>query len=114
VIPGDKMKKYRGWWTAPWKVPFDFRATMKAYRTDLRSMMDTAKFLRTLDASLPQFLTGMEMYRRATKDGDFTKSYFPSGQVVGRLDDIPTCKELVERIVAEAEETIKNMQKKIG
>jgi len=114
VIPGEKRTKYRGWWTAPWRIPSDFLSTKRTYKTTFRDMMDTAKFLRTLDASLPQFLTGMEMYRRATKEGDFQKSYFPSGQVVGRIEDIPTCKELIERIVADAEQVIRDMQAKLG
>ncbi len=109
VIPGEKMKHYKGWWTAPWRVPFDLMSTKRTYNTTMKDMMDTVKFLRSLHASLPQFMTGMEMYRRSTKLGDFKKAYFPAGQVVGQIDDIATCQEIIERTMAEAEDIIKKM-----
>jgi NAD(P)H-dependent flavin oxidoreductase YrpB (nitropropane dioxygenase family) len=34
----------------------------------------------------------------------------PSGQVVGVIDDLPTCKELIDRIVAEATKTLENLE----
>jgi NAD(P)H-dependent flavin oxidoreductase YrpB (nitropropane dioxygenase family) len=33
--------------------------------------------------------------------------------VVGRIRDLPTCKELIERTVAEAEEIIRALQAKV-
>ena len=38
--------------------------------------------------------------------GDAEMGFMPSGQVCGRLNDIPTCKELIERIVYGAEEIL--------
>jgi len=38
----------------------------------------------------------------------------PFGQVVGRIRDLPTCKEVMERMVAEAEDIIKSLQTKVG
>lgn len=38
--------------------------------------------------------------------GDFHDAMWSCGQSVGLVDDIPTCKELVARIVKEAEERI--------
>ena len=32
-----------------------------------------------------------------------------SGQVVGMIDDLPTCKELIDRIISEAETTLKEL-----
>jgi NAD(P)H-dependent flavin oxidoreductase YrpB (nitropropane dioxygenase family) len=46
--------------------------------------------------------------------GDVQNAFLPLGQVAGRIDDIPTAKEVVERTVAEAEEVIKALQKKVG
>jgi len=37
----------------------------------------------------------------------------PFGQVVGRIRDLPTCQELIERIVAEAEDIIKGLQTRV-
>ncbi len=47
--------------------------------------------------------------RIAMNDGDPARGYLPSGSVAGLIDDRPTCEELVSRIVAEAEETLKKI-----
>jgi len=39
--------------------------------------------------------------------------FLPLGQVSGRINDIPTCQEVVERTVFEAEQVIKAMQGKV-
>jgi len=35
--------------------------------------------------------------------------YLPSGTVAGVIDDRPTCAELIDRIVAEAEATLRRL-----
>lgn len=45
--------------------------------------------------------------------GDPELGALPSGQVCGRLKDIPTCQELIEWIVAEAKEQLKIMEEKL-
>ena len=49
--------------------------------------------------------------RKALIDGDDEAGVVPIGEVVGRINDTPSCSELIERIVGEAEDTIKGMQK---
>jgi NAD(P)H-dependent flavin oxidoreductase YrpB (nitropropane dioxygenase family) len=44
--------------------------------------------------------------RTAMSDGDPVHGYLPSGTVAGVIDDLPTCAELVERIINEAEQTL--------
>lgn len=44
--------------------------------------------------------------------GDGPKALMPGGEVAGLVDDLPAVKELVERIVKEAEETIQDMPQK--
>ena len=44
--------------------------------------------------------------KKACLDGDDKLGIMTIGQVVGILNDVPTCKELFERMVAEAEEII--------
>jgi len=39
--------------------------------------------------------------------------FMPCGQVCGRINDIPTVKELIESIVAEAEEILDKITPKI-
>jgi NAD(P)H-dependent flavin oxidoreductase YrpB (nitropropane dioxygenase family) len=48
--------------------------------------------------------------KRAMQDGDPVRGYLPSGTVTGLIDDRPSCAALVERIVNEAEETLKRLQ----
>jgi nitronate monooxygenase len=48
-------------------------------------------------------LVGKEMM----EDGDMEKGTMAAGQCIGLIRDIPTCRELLDRIMAEAEEIIK-------
>jgi nitronate monooxygenase len=41
------------------------------------------------------------------QDGEMDAGAWSCGMVVGLIHDIPTCKELIEGIVAEAEEIIR-------
>lgn len=42
----------------------------------------------------------------AVDTGDLESGFVPVGQVISRIDDIPTCSEVIDRIVAEAKEAI--------
>jgi nitronate monooxygenase len=42
------------------------------------------------------------------KDGDLTKGIFWAGMIQGLIHDIPTCKDLIDRIISEAESIIDN------
>lgn len=46
------------------------------------------------------------MLKSAMVDGDPRGGVMASGQVAGVIDDLPSCQELVDRIMAEAEETL--------
>ncbi|MBS1214561.1 MAG: 2-nitropropane dioxygenase, partial [Proteobacteria bacterium] len=48
-------------------------------------------------------LAGKEMLEA----GDVEKATMAAGQCIGLIRDIPTCRELLDRIMAEAEEIIK-------
>jgi len=82
---------------------------------------------RTTGATIPELLrSGLAMRRHqrltrsqmlmaanapmlaklAMADGDPVHGYLPSGTVAGVLDDRPSCAELIERIVREAEQTL--------
>jgi len=47
---------------------------------------------------------------KAMQDGDPVHGYLPSGSVAGVIGDRPSCAELVERIMDEAERTLKALQ----
>ena len=44
--------------------------------------------------------------RKAMIEGDPVEGYLPSGSVAGVIDDIPSCAELVARIIDEAERAL--------
>lgn len=46
------------------------------------------------------------VYPRIMLDGDMDAGAWSCGMVVGLINDIPTCRELIDRIMAEAEEII--------
>ncbi|MFD5626378.1 NAD(P)H-dependent flavin oxidoreductase [Streptomyces sp. NPDC127072] len=50
------------------------------------------------------------LLRSAMVDGRTDVGVMASGQVAGVIDDLPSCAELVERIMAEAEETLKGLE----
>lgn len=52
--------------------------------------------------------------RAAMQDGEIDGGIWSAGMVAGLIDDIPTCKELVARICADAEEIIQSRAKLIA
>ncbi|MCH8265839.1 MAG: nitronate monooxygenase [Proteobacteria bacterium] len=52
--------------------------------------------------ALVQGIKGRELF----EDGDLDSGIWSAGMIVGLIDDIPSCEELITRIVAEAEEII--------
>ncbi len=57
---------------------------------------------------------GIDALGKILEDGDLETGVVPFGQVVGRCRDLPTCKEVIERTVSEAEAIIKSLQTKVG
>ena len=52
------------------------------------------------------------VYPRIMKDGDMDAGGWSCGMVAGLIHDIPTCKELIDRIVSEAEAIIRGRLEK--
>jgi len=46
--------------------------------------------------------------RKVLHDGEMDAGAWSCGMVAGLIHDIPTCKELIERIVSEAEDIVRN------
>ncbi|MFH1087243.1 MAG: nitronate monooxygenase [Chloroflexota bacterium] len=113
VIRGKKMERYPGWWTHFWDLIPALLAAKRDYDAGWNDMWLTFKMVRQMRWSPPQFLLGMEKTRNTMESGDITRGYSPAGQVVGRIDDIPTCQELVERTVKEAEDIIQGLQGRV-
>jgi NAD(P)H-dependent flavin oxidoreductase YrpB (nitropropane dioxygenase family) len=57
--------------------------------------------------------TGVGKIRKAYFEGDVEWGSLTFGQVCGLIDDIPTCRELIESITGEAEAIMKSMHQKI-
>ena len=55
----------------------------------------------TLAANTPTML------KAGLVDGDTSAGVLAAGQVVGVLDDLPTCEELIERVVTQAAECLR-------
>jgi NAD(P)H-dependent flavin oxidoreductase YrpB (nitropropane dioxygenase family) len=93
----------------------------------IRALRSGLEFRKLSGASIPQLLRSAMALRSHEKltraqtlmaanapilaktamtDGDPVHGYLPSGTVTGVIEDLPTCKELVARIVAEAEQTL--------
>jgi enoyl-[acyl-carrier protein] reductase II len=64
-------------------------------------------------SSLARQAVGSNRLKKAIVDGDEKLGIMSVGQIIGRIDDLPTCKELLERIVAEAEEIMEATREKV-
>ena len=58
----------------------------------------------TLAANTPMML------KAGLVEGDTDAGVLASGQVVGVIDDLPTCEELVDRVVTQAAEDLRRVQ----
>ena len=54
----------------------------------------------------------LEPFRKVFKEGDAEWGSLACGQVAGRIHDIPTCRELLERIMGQAEEIARGVWQK--
>ena len=62
-------------------------------------------------ASAMRFAVGGRLFAKATVDGDMVNGILMMGQTAGRIKDIPTVAEIIERTVKEAEEILGRMNK---
>jgi enoyl-[acyl-carrier protein] reductase II len=58
--------------------------------------------------------TGAIHHLKAINEGDEKEGFLFAGQSVGGMNDIPTCKEVIERIVEEAEKKLKEVGGKVS
>ena len=61
-----------------------------------------------------RMVAGGRLFIKATTEGDTENGLLLTGQGVGRIHDIPTVNELIERTIREAEEILKTLNTKIG
>jgi len=68
---------------------------------------------RSLGSTM-RFAIGANLFRKATIDGDPVNGILMIGQTVGRIKDIPTVNEVIERTVKEAEQIMETMKGQFG
>ena len=82
--------------------------------TPLRAMLREGRAMRrTHELSWGQVITAANtpmLLRAAMVDGRTDLGVMASGQVVGLIEDLPSCEELIERIVRQAEATLRRLQ----
>ena len=57
---------------------------------------------------------GNRRIKKALVEADLEWGFMPCGQVCGRINDIPTCQELIQRVMNEADEIISGLSNKSG
>ncbi len=77
----------------------------------LRSALSMQRNERLTRAQTLMAVNAPMLARTAMQDGDPVRGYLPSGTVAGILTDRPPCAELINRMVAEAEETLERLAK---
>jgi len=75
----------------------------------LRSALALRRHERLTRSQMLMAANAPVLAKRAMQEGDPVHGYLPSGSVAGVIEDRPSCAELVERIVDEAERTLKEL-----
>jgi NAD(P)H-dependent flavin oxidoreductase YrpB (nitropropane dioxygenase family) len=90
------------------------RRTLEFKRMSGMSWVELAKDGRSMkqgsDRSWSQMMLAANtpmMLKAGLVEGDVNAGVLASGQVVGLLDDLPTCEELIDRVVTEAAEQLR-------
>ncbi|MDB5396400.1 MAG: Enoyl-[acyl-carrier-protein] reductase [Rhodospirillales bacterium] len=97
--------------SSAWKMKQLTGASMGDMLKSARAMMghgsDTSFAQALMGATAPVFI------QRATVEGKPDEGVMATGQVAGRLTDLPSCEELISRIVAEAEAALDGLIKRL-
>lgn len=103
--PGRKRRSARPDWCRP---------------TPARTKNEAARQVQEIEKEFPgdidkiRHIVSGENYRKSFHEtGDTTNSVWSAGQVMGLIDDVPTCAALVERLVREACSTLESEARKV-
>ena len=126
TLCSDKIDGMLGRW-------FKTKATMEMAEGKLsfvEAMASAMKVKKELDVPMYKLLvSGLKQKDRGVTDlarqalnvvgikvaadtGNLDEGFFPVGQIIGNMNDEPTCKELIDKIVAEAKAVIEDARKK--
>ncbi len=109
VIQGDGIGKHRTWRAHPWKIPGAMYRETRHTHPGFKELWRLARFMWKMGADPIQWCVGMPQFEKGLLQGDTDKGLFWSGQVVGRIDNVLSCREIIESTVAEAEEILANL-----
>lgn len=113
AIKGRKVEKYRGWKFAPWEILPAIIYAAKHERVDFWEMISIYRRMRKETGTPLQFACGIKKLERAMLKGEIDKGFLPCGQVIGSINDIPSCQDLIDRTISQAEQIIGTLNKKI-
>jgi len=82
------------------------KASGASIRELLRSAFAMRRHERLTRSQMLMAANAPMLAKKAMSDGDPVNGYLPSGTVAGVIEDLPTCAELVDRIMREAEQTL--------
>jgi len=83
--------------------------TERVYKNEMAQKVREIEYKNPGDFSAIGHLVKGELYRQSFQEtGDAQSSVWSCGQSIGLIKDIPTCQELLDNIVAEAEDIIRN------
>lgn len=105
-IPSKAMAHYRGWWSRPWEIIPSVLAMRDDFKISFSELMRVLNELKKYNTPLLQFVVGIERVRSTLEDGNVRDGIIPAGQVMGRFTDIPTCQDLIDKIMQEAEQIL--------
>jgi nitronate monooxygenase len=75
-----------------------------------QKVVETEKEFPGQFKKIQPYVRGLNYYKSFHETGDPESSVWSCGQVMGLIDDVPTCKELLSRMMQEAEETLRSNQ----
>jgi len=75
----------------------------------LRSAVRMKKHQHLTNAQTIMAANAPMLAKKGMAEGDPVNGYLPGGSVAGVIEDLPTCAELIQRIMSEAEATLKEL-----
>jgi NAD(P)H-dependent flavin oxidoreductase YrpB (nitropropane dioxygenase family) len=82
------------------------KVTGASIRDLLRSALSMRQHERLTRSQMLMAANAPMLAKKAMSEGDPVHGYLPSGTVAGVIDDLPSCAELIGRIMEEAEQTL--------
>ncbi|MGV8057981.1 MAG: NAD(P)H-dependent flavin oxidoreductase [Smithellaceae bacterium] len=112
-IKGKKIKNYRGWKYTPWELIPAVIHLAKIQGVNFKEMLNIYQQAHKEFGTPVQFAAGAHKVLRAM-EGDLDRGFLPVGQVIGRINDVPTCREIIDQTVSEAEQIIDSLKRKLS